>query len=66
MSITESLLVFVIEAVFFLMQGFNGLQAQASAMQNYSFFSLILENTFLKVTNKIIFIHKWIDLKWRF
>lgn len=58
--LSESLLTFITEAVFFLMQGFNYLQAQAYAIQNYSAFSLNLENSFLNITNKIMLIHKLI------
>lgn len=48
------------------MQGFNYLQAQAYVIQTDITFSLNLENTFLKITNTIILIHKVIYLKQRY
>lgn len=68
MSIMASLFMFITEAVvfFFLIQEFCYLQVQAYAIQNYSAFSLDLEDNFLKIANKIIFIHNLIDLKRRF
>lgn len=54
MSIIESLLVFISKAVFFLVQGLNYLQAQSHALQNDGASSLILKNSFLKITNTLI------------
>lgn len=63
----KSLFIFITEAggFFFLIQQFSYSQVQAYAIQNYSAFSLYLENSFLKIAKKIILIHKLIDLKWR-